>query len=763
MAGLGLDYQLLVDSPARAFGFQRTPPYMHQEQIELLGQYQDGERLVSKTGVQMSGFRAVTEAGILIWEPRVSKVDTRLADYEFPTSGAPASDWTEGNDSTTGVLALLMNNASVNHTFDIRTQATLTPNATFYMRLARGQAAPGASVTPSTYYTSIVVGDDVPPSANAGNPFRLVLQDGYPPFLQMATVFNGGWYWGQVGENGVQGTRVADCSTLFDETNRVLQIEWLPVPSKNTLIVTLGNGRETLVYRPQNTAPANGDGVTYQQAPNLSVLPGKLRCYGQNGTVAWQYLPMQFIPSAYLIGTEITLPFVYQQNGSVQLTESSLPAGATFSSRIDLTDYTGTRVKYSISLTGGDGVTPVSFTPIINGIQMRIPPVFDYTATVGYLQDVSRKISRITERQWYDREAGIVRTQVGLMLDNANGEFTGTDGTHRAVQYSRWLTMESNGLMQPLSAPVKFLTGWAGMESSVWKADPHREFDIILEDRWYPLSVQDCGALPFLDAWSIRAAIRFLLNMSGVNDADIADQFKVDDFGPNPAGSTDFKLPAGTYSGPRMSFSPQQKFMGALEELASFVHGVLFWNANGVFDGFNYDPGIFSTPYKGTFGVSESGNPANSDFLSTIWNSQEFRVSTKDRRTSVFYAGKDPATNSLQGTFLNADDVVPRFTAERHGFRQPLVVVSNLFSDPEFTAYAAAKALQKVMLPNLFMTNGACFLPNMFALDRYGVYENTRDISGGTSLVCEEIESNFDVMNPQAFGSRITGRWIGNF
>ncbi|BDI29395.1 hypothetical protein CCAX7_14460 [Capsulimonas corticalis] len=765
MADLSLGWQLLVDTPARAFGFQRTPPYMHTEMIELLAPFRDGQALVSKSSVQLNGLRAIPEIGVMILEPRPSRVDTRLADYEFPTTGA--TDWTEGNDSTTGKISLEMTNATADHTFDIRTVTLLPVNASFYTRIKRGQAVNGATVSANTYYTIMVVGEDTPPGNDVGaTPFRLILQDGKPPFLQQGVDNNtGDWYWGGYGENGVMGT-VSDSSQLFEEQNRVIVVEWFVFPDQNALIVRLAGGKDTLVFKPENIQPDTTTGLTYKNIGNVSVLAGKIRLYGQNGTAGFQYLPVEFAPNGFFISAEVPLPFVYQGNGGVYLPGASFPDGSGFTWTISQTDYTGTRVKYTLLVTGTDDpdATSVSVSPIITSIQMRIPPVFDYTATIGVTRDVSSMIGRIEERQWYDIDTGIVRTQVGLTFSNAYGDFTGADGTHRAVQYSRWLNVRNAyGQMQPLSDPITFLTGWAGHESAVWKADPRREFDLILDDRWWPMTRQQCGALPFADLWCGKAVWRFLLNMAGVRDEDIADTFKTCDFGPLPEGCNHYKLPGGTYTTPKMSFSPEQTFLSAMEEVSDMFNAVLFWNSQGVFDGFEYDPGIYQTPFKGTFGVTDSGNPLNSDFLTALWRQINFRVNTKDRRTSVAAIGKNPSTNSLQMTNLSADDVIPGFTANIHGFREPYIKASNRFSDPVFSDVYAKKMLQKRMLPNLFAEFSACFLPNLFAMDRYGVVLNTDDIVGGTQLVCEEIRSVYDVSNPDDFGSTIDGRWVGNF
>jgi hypothetical protein len=757
MAGLRLGYQVLVDNPAAAFGFQKTPPYMRSDAPEALA---------GNPGISLSGLRIIPEAGVIILEPFANLTDTRLSNYEFPTTGS--TDWTEGTDSATQKLQLLMTNAAPDNPFDIRTNSQLAANSAFYVRLQRGQLPVGATAGAANYYTVLLMGGDDPPSDDNNDvPVRLVLEDGKPPFLQMATVDDAGaWYWGDWGVNGVVGTEVADCSVLFEEQNRSFIVEWLPFPGQNALVVNIANGKEKLVLRAPNFAAAAGDGLTYDQTNNISVVQGKLRYYGMNGSAGFGYYPILFKPFGYIVSPEFDIPFVLQDDGGagVYLPDSLFGDDTAFVGTLGNLDFTYTRLKYMLQIYGTSDpmATSVASSPIIKTIQVRIPPVFDNTAVVSDIVDISSRIAEIEENQYFDRQSGLVRTQVGLKFDNTYGDFSSLTGAHRAIKYSRWLMAQANdGTMQPLTAPIDYLIGWAGMKSSVWKADPRREFDCIVEDMWFPLE-RDCGVLPPLDGWCFLSAIRFLCNMAGLSDAYIGDMFKTCDFGPNPAGCPHFKLTLGVGTSPAMTFGPNTHFIDCVSEILSFVHGVAFFNSEAVLQSFPYYPGIYQTPFKGTFQFQDSGDPANSDFLSAIWGKLAFNVDTSDRRTGVAFFGKDLSTNSPQGTYLNIDDFVPGFTANMHGFNQPWVQVSRLFVDPVFTAGFALAALEKITVPAITMTNEACFLPNLFALDQIAVNVDAPDLQMNIPLSVESIQSSYSNTDPSVMRSVITSRWSQN-
>jgi hypothetical protein len=764
MAALRLGMQILVDTPVRVFGFQRTPPYMHQEIIALLSPYSQDGITQTKSSVQLAGFRVVPEAGVLILDPSAKLVNTRLGDYEFPSGGA--SDWTEATDSGTSKIGLLFHNSAAGQWFDVRMKNLLPANAAFYLRIARGQVGQATAISPDTYYTIVEFSGDADSSADDGSrAFRLILLAGMPAFLQAGVPDGaGGWLWGNWGVNGVQGTNISDCNTLFEEQNRVIQVEWIPFPEQNVIVCKLANGKETLVFRGSNLEPVGGAGLTYRYTNNVSVPEGKIRMWGQNGSAGYSYFPMQFANFAQMVSGVIDIPFVYQGNGGVYLGDSKGLSGFSVNYGIAPSDYTGTRVQYFIEITGPDpGADFADSSPVITTIQMRIPPVYDYTSTIGQIVDVSSRISEVQEHQWFDAERGLVRTQVGLMFDNTNGGMSGFAGIHRAVQYSRWLEYQaSDGTMQPLTAPIDLVTGWTGMRGSALKSDPTRSYDAIIEDNLWPLERCQAMVLPCLDGWCCLAAQRFVMNMQGRDDAFIADVFKSCDFGPNPQGCPHLKLPLGVGTSPRMSISPEQSFLSVLQEINEMLFAVMWSDSQGVAQIMPYYPGIYQTPFKGTFGVAESGDPADSDFLTSMQRRQILRIDTDDKRTGVAFFGLDPSTNMVQGTFLNIDDYYPGYIANIHGFRQNLVKVSNLFVDPVFTDYYAYAALQRLVLPNVYEEHGASFLPNLFALDRYAVDEDNELISGIIPMVVEQITSRFHVLNPNVMGSTVAGRWAYN-
>jgi hypothetical protein len=96
------------------------------------------------------------------------------------------------------------------------------------------------------------------------------------------------------------------------------------------------------------------------------------------------------------------------------------------------------------------------------------------------------------------------------------------------------------------------------------------------------------------------------------------------------------------------------------------------------------------------------------------------------------------------------------------GRRKPLVKVDNTFVDPVFTSYYAQAALARVTLPNLWDHHGACFLPNLFVLDQYGLNMSNELIDGYIPMVTERLLSGYGAIDPRLLGSQVTGRWAYN-
>jgi len=182
MASLRANFQLLVDTPVRAFGFQRTPPYTHTEIMSLLAPYTQDNITQTKSAVQMAGLRAIPEAACVIFEASQVLAPTGTAETFFPAGGA--SDWREQQDSTTQQACMVFTNSTVDAIFDIATVDHNPANAGFYCRIGRGQPATGAVPDAARYWCQISVGDQTDDDGSGATPFRLVLSAGFPPFLQ---------------------------------------------------------------------------------------------------------------------------------------------------------------------------------------------------------------------------------------------------------------------------------------------------------------------------------------------------------------------------------------------------------------------------------------------------------------------------------------------------------------------------------------------------------------------------------------------------
>lgn len=768
-----------MDSPVRAFGFQNTPPFARNvAPVDL----------TSASGYALSGLKAFHKINALTLAPVPVWQTIALSSYTF--GGVGVSDWLQARSSETGQTSVMMDNAAPNsdgtpHEWDAKltdTDYALQPNQGFYVRLARGQVPPGVLTPPpagsnsqptaaplnsQNDYAVLVVGD----GKDGYQPMRLVFQRGSPAFLQQAGL-NG--TWPPAGVNGVYGN-VPDSSSLW-EGSRVVEILWLPVAECGAVVVQISGGREELIFRPaqqtndQGNAQYGQSSVTPASAAPLVVSGGVLEYYGSGGTAGIEYGLLQFSPNGYIQSPTVDLPFVWQGNGTVLANGVADAASAT--GAIETTDFSGTRIQWQVQVTEAAGATGYAETsPVITSLQLEIPPTYDYTSVISSPADISQYVASLDETlslQFVDAgvsQVPVIRVQAGLTFDNSSGGFTGFGGIHRAIRIRRWLNVQSpvTGLLEPYTAPITLLTGWTGMDDSVYKADPHRKFDLVAEDGAWPMTIQQIGYLDPLDGWCPLAAMRYIAQVSGRDDSFIADNFKTCGFGPNPYGCPHVKLPIGTGTSPKFSFSPNSTFWDAILEIASYYHAMVCVDPNNILQSAGYEQAVYNAPYVGMMSLQESGNPLLADFGSSIWRAQRIGVTTKERRTGVAFFGIDPAANMVQGTYLNADDFLGQgWTANVQGFRQPLIAVSNLFVDPVFTAYFALRALSRVTLPTVKVECDTLFQTGMFPLDNYGVPASFAGLTEPALMIAETIRSRWDATDPSAFGSTIQGRWAAN-
>jgi hypothetical protein len=759
MAALGLNVSLQVDLPAKVFGYETTPPFVRHDQMV---------NVASAPGAANSGTRCIKSAGIVCLEPQPWLVDQEFGQYSFPAGSN--QNWTPAVDATTQRRHLYLPDATPDTPWNAVTLAQFPANAAFYAVLNRDDPGTGATLDAQHCYTEIVAGAnaDVPSDLNAngnldysaGVPVRLVFQLGRPPMLQGATVVDGAWVFSEIfGENGIVA---ADAGMVTEQllavNNRCLFVEWLPLPDQNQLVVSIRGLDDPLVLR---FSPADGYPI--------QVAAGNVQLAGMNGTVGLAIFPMRFSPSGTFTSSQIQLPFVYPGGGFLRYYEASIPGGTTLDGEVAAVDETGLTVDYEIAMTGPVDASGLAYsTPYVQQVGLYVPPTSNFSTFSGAYADLSSYVSEVEEEQWFDAEKLTIRTQVGVTYSNASGYFSGaTAGIHLAASYARQLTVDDgSGTMAPYSAPVQYVTGWTGMKTSVWRADPSRTFDAIIEDGLYPMERKQIGNVGFLDGWCSLRAIGFLAELSGRTDGFIDPLLLMCDCGPDPVNCPHFKLPLGAGDTPTMGFHPETTYLDAISQICQYIYGVVFADAYNILRIVPYYPGVYQAPFLGTFATTGAGDgdPSDSGFLSHMWNGLTMTVDTADRRTGVLFCGLDPATNEVQATYLNADELfgIPGLVELVHGFSDPLVVISRRFADPVFTAGYAQSALLKMFRPVVTTQHDAAFLPGMFAMARYDVQEAGYAIDGTLAMSCERISSRWAATEPRKFGSRVVGRSLYN-
>lgn len=774
MTDIGLNLSLTMASPAAAFGRVVTPAWP----VHHVFAYEARNAAFKYSNVQL-----IEDVGITILEPSLKLQDTLTTDFVFGSEGA----WKQATNPITNKSEMTYTMGAVDASFDAQSSFSLGFDQPFYTYIGRGTTPIGATMDNQHVYTVLDVGTETLPSmSGSAVPIRLSFQLGRPAFLQYALPNPDGtdsWYWAPFGQNGIKGQNVPKSEDFFDGSRSII-VQWLPLPSLNMLLVDIAGGRERLILRLDNLAPSIVmNGVTYAYGASLSVVGGPVRLYGMNGRVSFGYYPMRFAKLGTVTSPTEQLPFVYQDDTAiVKFPQAAIPAGCSVTALVSTVDSSGLNVQYVASYTApdsGDGFATT--TPIAPEIFMNIPQtlasIVGGTPITFGLADICgwEEHTWLEKHEQEDPDGGIVgwtiRTEVGVKFWNGSGKWAATGGRHVAVQCARGLTiMDEYGHMVPLN-PVTPMwlacTGWAGERTTLTRSDPHRIFDIVVEDRSWQLRRVSCGILPYFDEWCYMAAVRFILNHAGITndwiDSDIFNGFCTCDYGPNPDGCPHYKLPVGTGANPKMDFSPTTKYFQCIMEIAGMVHEIMWFDQSGMFRRNPYYPGVYNAPYRGTFGQQDSSDPTDIGFCMGLYDKLELEIDTTDQRTVVQARGINPSTHQPYGALANVDDLIPGFTDEIHGFRDPLIMVSRLYDDPVAMNTMVEAALQKCMVPNALVNSGHMFLTTMSILDQYSVQEEGFVINGAINLSLEDFRARWSNNGTSIdMGSSMRGRWLLN-
>ena len=777
MASIGLSINLTMANSAALYGWQVTPTFVHPDQMATL----------KSSEYKLTNMTIDPDLGVLMLSPTYTKQDTNITDWTL-SSVIP---WRQGTDTETRLKNICYINSAQGGTFSATTTTdVLAANDPFYITLSRGTAAPGTSSVSYDVDTIIEIAGnsssgDVAKDATPENgyPLRLYLYGSKPPFLQYGSPDgNGGWTWAEYGTNGVQGTKVTKCDDLFNQTSRKVWIAFMPFPDLNAVLVDIGNGQERLLLRGQGTIPSYvNQAIKYVDAPNISVAAGNVKVSGTSGTCDIQYLPITWPTTGKFLYNNLQLDFVFQGNYVLDLANATFPPGCTQTAKVFTNDNTGINLSYEIDITNPSGTR----TPLIPSAYLTIPPVYENVSVTEVVQFNESQISELHETEtlkentYEDGEgSGLIgwsiEKNVGVRFNNSSGMFTGAGGTHVAVQYARGLTIYdgATGKMVPLDPAnpyVTFLTGYTGERTSIGRADPVRQFDLVLEGKDWPLKRVSGGIQRYGDGMCYQAYMRYQAELSGIDPKYISQNpycgFGSCPYVANPPGCTHFKLPLGTAQNPAMSFPPQQKFWTNILRIAGLVHEVVMFDRYGVLCRFPYLDYVNTySPRIGTFTTKDGDDPTQSNFLMGIQGDLHLSADTINRRTGVMLVGIDPNTNIRKVATRFADTVMGAGWAEQvHGFRENEIVASRLFTTADSINTISASLLGKSLLPNIRASWNAHFLPNVSALDIINVEETQFVIGGILPVIIENISRTYINTGSQIhLGSSFEGRWLSN-
>lgn len=758
MADIAVKVQLQITTPGQAFGVKQTDPF---------GQTYQAAALATQPTAALSNVLVIPEVDVAILCPSPVLADNTLAQFNFPLG----ETWVKNRDASNNCLGILQNSAANGLSFEADTAATYPGGNGFCCRIGRGQAN-GADSTGANYYTELTWGVDTPPvdAPDGAVPVRLMLIDGQPPFAQYATASDDGssWQWGAYGENGTGSTQISDSSQLFANAGRAIDITVLVFQPYNAIVIDIKGQDRLILQAPNQTAQVAGSGVTYTQGPGITTNSGAIKLTGQNGTCSFQVFSLGFATSGAITSGAIQLPFVYQGNGTVVSPGIILPDGCGAAFEIDGASDDGTYVSYTASLTG-----PSTATPCVSQLSLFIPPTFVYTPGAGAVIAIDETdMSEVQVHRWLEFHqtpdngfAVYPRCQVGIKFNTTYGQFSGgTFARHWAVTLSTATEVWNAdvGAYELATPYFTQITGWTGMSTDTWRADPTRRFDLIIEDRTWPLRIAAEGSMPYFDGWCWRSAVAYVAMAGGVMPAFMDPLFFTCDMGPNPAGCTHFKLPVGAARNPRVYFQADRPYWDSIMEIAGMVHAVIGFaegtpTTPATLTAMPYYPGVTLTPNRGTITTTDFDYGDENWLMTFIGQGLRVGTDTSDRRTGVALYGIDPSTHLIQGTFLNLSDLpgvdpdsgVPwaEFTTVAHGFPQPFVNISSFNVDPVFTAAYAANALLKLRMPTLKADWTTYYHPASFLLDQYTLSEPVALPSGPVAFSVESKLDRFAVLN----------------
>jgi len=805
MSDIGVAVKMLIAAPSAAYGILQTPPY---------GETYTMSQIAAQPTSGKNNCLIIPEVGIMTLAPQAVLIDQSLTKYAFPLG----ETWVLSRDSQNNCQKILQPSSTNGLNWQANTVASFSAGASFIAKVERG-IPNGSSATGSGYTTYLLLGDDTAPGSSpaGGLPVCLILQDGLPPFLQYAIPNGSSWYWADYGENGIQSTKISDSSALFNSSSRSFYVRWMCLPDLNTLVVDIAGGQDRIVLQTPNnetTVSAPGGNQTYTQAAGFIVNPGRLKYYGVNGTAALQVFQMGFQTSGTYTSGTVQLPFSYQGNGVVDTPSAYIPTGTSVASEVNQGS-SATYINYSLTLhaTAASGTGGLALaSPVITQVSLYIPPTYSFQpgdTTLGGVTEIDEtNMSEVQIHRWLEYHqtpdnsfAIYPRCQIGINFNNQLGQFIGgTNGRNFAVQLStglkvwnddeqqyNWFT--ANGSLTDNSELCHMspqITGWCGMQTSTWRLDPQRKFDLIIEDRTYTLRECAEGTLPYFDGWCWRSAIYFLALAGGIHPAFIdSGLFPCPcGLGPNPPGCSDFKMPIGTALNPRVYFQPDRPFWSSIMEIAGMIHWAVGFSEGNPYGtpgtvsqltGMPYYPGVYTTPNRGTI-TSKDYDYGDLNWLNTfIGSSVKIEIDKSDQRTGVALFGIDPASNLIQGTYQNTSDLpgndpvtgVPwsEFTAAVVGFQRPLVNISSFNVDPTYTALYAEAALQKITMPTVMANWSTYYQPSAWVLDQYTLVEPLT-IPGYTAGATFSVESkldSFSSLNVHGIPtSSFRGRWVPN-
>lgn len=596
-----------VMDPGLADGFQFSPPVgWHSAAVEW--NEESGTGLVGRFDKSTGEVQGKATPKMQSTTLYTSLNTGRVMDV---VSGTWKDDWVASWSNQNGVL---MQDATAGAAWEVVDHAETNGGLTHqYVRIGRGDVAPGGTHTPAAVYAYLELA-----YGETDSNYRIALVWGQPIRLDF---YRGGW------QEGVAVAKdLGNLETILQRTRGIVDLHIMPNALRHMMLVEVDSGH-FLRHTPTPT----------DRYADVGELPSieRYRFYGANGWASLETYPLRYgavtvnkSPRAVPVG--------------VPVQSATLTANSTAPQNVEQTE-TGSVTQ------NPDGTVQWSATAQVtdagDSLGSATPPtysdVFCYIPAVwGTRQTFTQPVEQLPVLQWHEHGVFDPITRMHYHTDrfvvrNRDGHYDNWPGNcaYNLVGGSgSGMAQRNRGIIAP------------GFTRH--RQDPVRLMECTGHDNSYKLQVP-LGQRVIFDGWCIYAAVRYVLECGQISPAFMG---AIPDWAPGPAGyDCPYQiLGRGTGANPLYEYGPERTCLSILLELVQDAAFISSWGTYAAFYT-GQDPwgnwlfGPWDPRYLPLRKTYSQIDPSGASQIQSLTVSD----STADMRTELNFQGQDPYTGEL--------------------------------------------------------------------------------------------------------------------